>query len=385
MDAQHDAFRLGGGFVENRAENVDDEIHRGVVVVQQQDAVHGGLFELRHASGLRVVFSVLTSHGSLFVVAEIVADDCRHIVAVDLDDAGFALVAFLGVGGVRGVDHDVLAEFAADRAVRSFGRVGGAENRADFGDGVGAFVDQDHAFDFARSVELFRRAAVGTDAGHEFHDAVELVVGEIASDGFLQHLFAVVQNDLVFVFEKLFRLLCNDRREFLAERLFDGAVELQRFGDGHLVDFAADDAQRGAAEHVDDVARARARTAPVVRLDDDKRALASLFILGTDDVVDDVLFVFDEVGDDFEAFDAAVDVRRGEDRGFEVEQGAVAVEDEVAVGVADRVAVDVFAAVLGVRELADDFIEFAASSPRKRRSRRRSRRPSSSGVKLSMT
>ena len=169
-----------------------------------------------------------------------------------------------------------------------------------------------------------------------------------------------MQNDLVFVFEKFFRLLRNDRREFLAERLLDGTVELQGFGDGHLVDFAADDAQRGAAEHVDDVARARARTAPVVRLDDDKRALASLFILGADDVVDDILFVFDEIGDDFEAFDAAVDVRRGEDRGFEVEQGAVAVEDEVAVSVADRVAVDVVAAVLGVRELADDFIEFAA-------------------------
>ena len=70
--------------------------------------------------------------------------------------------------------------------------------------------------------------------------------------------------------------------------------------------------------------------------------------------------MFDEIGDDFEALDAAVDVRRGEDRGFELEQGAVAVEDEVAVGVADRVSVDVFAAVLGVRELTDDFIEFAA-------------------------
>src|SRR5262245_46307652 len=43
MDGHHDAIRLGGRLVEDRLENLHHEIHRGVVVVEQQDLEQLGL------------------------------------------------------------------------------------------------------------------------------------------------------------------------------------------------------------------------------------------------------------------------------------------------------------------------------------------------------
>ena len=53
-------------------------------------------------------------------------------------------------------------------------------------------------------------------------------------------------------------------------------------------------------------------------------------------------------------------MRRRKHRRFEIEKGAVPVEDQIAIGVADRISIDVFPAVFGVRELADHLIEFPA-------------------------
>lgn len=82
-------------------------------------------------------------------------------VVAHLDDAEFALGAFRRVAGVRGVDHDGLTEFAADRAGRGLGRIGGAEDVADFGDGIDAFVDQRDAGLGAGLVAEFRRTFAG--------------------------------------------------------------------------------------------------------------------------------------------------------------------------------------------------------------------------------
>ena len=47
MDVQHDASRFLTVFVEEPLENVHDEFHRRVVVVEHQNFVHRGLLRLR--------------------------------------------------------------------------------------------------------------------------------------------------------------------------------------------------------------------------------------------------------------------------------------------------------------------------------------------------
>ena len=67
-----------------------------------------------------------------------------------------------GIAGVRGVDHDGLAEFAADGSGRRLGGVGRAEHVADFVDGAHAFINQRDALFACRAwssrLREFRRA-----------------------------------------------------------------------------------------------------------------------------------------------------------------------------------------------------------------------------------
>ena len=46
MDMQHDIDRFLAGFAENLFQDMDDEFHRRVVVVQEQDLVEAGLLGL---------------------------------------------------------------------------------------------------------------------------------------------------------------------------------------------------------------------------------------------------------------------------------------------------------------------------------------------------
>src|SRR5215469_12487050 len=47
MHVEHDASRLLPALVEEPFENMNDELHRSVIVIQHQDLVHRGLFGLR--------------------------------------------------------------------------------------------------------------------------------------------------------------------------------------------------------------------------------------------------------------------------------------------------------------------------------------------------
>jgi hypothetical protein len=46
MNLQHQSGCILGRFLEEPAQNVDDELHRGIVVVQKDDAVHRRPFKL---------------------------------------------------------------------------------------------------------------------------------------------------------------------------------------------------------------------------------------------------------------------------------------------------------------------------------------------------
>ena len=60
----------------------------------------------------------------------------------DLDDADFAHGVLRGVAGVRGVDHDVRAEFLADGSGRRLGGIGRPEDVANLVHRINAFIDE---------------------------------------------------------------------------------------------------------------------------------------------------------------------------------------------------------------------------------------------------
>ena len=47
VDAHHDVFGDDGGFVEKSAEDFDDKVHRGEIVVEQPHAIAAGRFGVR--------------------------------------------------------------------------------------------------------------------------------------------------------------------------------------------------------------------------------------------------------------------------------------------------------------------------------------------------
>src|SRR5438094_3923348 len=106
-------------------------------------------------------------------------DERLQVVFGDVDDAHFAFGVFRRIAGVSGVDHDVLAEFAADRARGRLARVGRPEHAADLVDGVGALVDHGHDL-FETGLRLRGIGGLfGMPAGHELHNLIELLIGEL--------------------------------------------------------------------------------------------------------------------------------------------------------------------------------------------------------------
>src|SRR5260221_1336414 len=69
-----------------------------------------------------------------------VFDERLQVIFADLDDFHFSLGVVGRIAGVGGVDHDVLAEFAANGAGRRLAGIGGPENAANLCDGIGALI-----------------------------------------------------------------------------------------------------------------------------------------------------------------------------------------------------------------------------------------------------
>ena len=59
----------------------------------------------------------------LFFLAVKFFDKRREIIVIDFDDAHLSLRVVRGIGSVRGIDHDVLTEFAANGSRRRLARV----------------------------------------------------------------------------------------------------------------------------------------------------------------------------------------------------------------------------------------------------------------------
>src|SRR5216684_870802 len=77
-------------------------------------------------------------------------DQLFEIVFLHLDDAHLALRVLSRIGSVRGVDHDGLPEFAANRSRWRLGRIGRPEYLAYLRDRVDALVNQHNALFGAR-------------------------------------------------------------------------------------------------------------------------------------------------------------------------------------------------------------------------------------------
>jgi len=193
----------------------------------------------------------------------------RHV-----EDAHFAPRVLHRVGGVRGVDHDVGAELAADGTGARLGRIGGTQNLADLGHRLKAFVHDREALLGAGQGALLGQAVRRAASGHELHDVFELAVGEERR----QRVAQAVERRGVHRESELARQRLRGavRREFLEdflEALAHRPVELLGLRHRHGEFLHAHDAQPGVREQVHDVAGAQRRLVPVVRLEHHQRLL----------------------------------------------------------------------------------------------------------------
>src|SRR5438445_4409348 len=94
----------------------------------------------RQLSGPIVQQSMNLSSASHFPVK--LLDHAPEIVLAHVNDPHFTAGVCLGVTGVSGVDHDVLAELPANRSRRRLRRIGRAENVADFAHCFDTFINQ---------------------------------------------------------------------------------------------------------------------------------------------------------------------------------------------------------------------------------------------------
>ena len=88
--------------------------------------------------------------------------------------------------------------------------------------------------------------------------------------------------------------------QFFPESLFDRSIEIQRLRNTHAVNFASDDPEACAAEHINDSAGAHTGTIPVIRLDDRKGPFRTGN--GFNCSADNVIFSFEEFRKDRQAF-----------------------------------------------------------------------------------
>ena len=74
VDMHHDAGGLFTALVKKRLKNLDNEFHRGVVIIQKKNLIHGRLFRLRlgldrnvgvgrHCTGVVVFFASINNEG----------------------------------------------------------------------------------------------------------------------------------------------------------------------------------------------------------------------------------------------------------------------------------------------------------------------------------
>ena len=78
MNVQHDLCCFSAGTVENTLQDLDDKLHRGVIVVVQQDLVHSRRFELLLGLNHHTIFGLLKrsiAHGRN--ISSLVTDSCR--------------------------------------------------------------------------------------------------------------------------------------------------------------------------------------------------------------------------------------------------------------------------------------------------------------------
>ena len=237
---------------------------------------------------------------------------------------------------MRGVDHDGGAEFAADGAGRRLGRIGRAEDVADFVHRANAFIDECDALFRAGLGPVGLRNFAGRATGHEADDVVELRVALNRAENFAERLLVGVGNlEAEFFFQNVLGLGADAVFEFGPKEFADGAVKFHRLRGAHAENFGADDEQAGAREEINDVAGAAGGELEVIRLDEHQRAFGR-FAGGVGvDVFQNAAVLVRILRPQFQFAVGLFDVRRGQHGRLEVTNVAIVVGDEVAVSVAD--------------------------------------------------
>ena len=175
---------------------------------------------------------------------------------------------------MRGVDHDVGAELAADGAGAGLERVGRTQDVADLVYRVDAFVHDRQALLGARLGALLGQAAGGASPGHELDDVLELALGEERREVVAEVAERRgVHGEAELARERLGGAVGAEAFEDFLEALAHGAVEFLGLGHGHGELFDAHDAQARVREQVHDVARAQRGLVPVVGLQHHERLL----------------------------------------------------------------------------------------------------------------
>ncbi len=156
--------------------------------------------------------------------------------------------------------------------------------------------------------------------------------------------------------------LAERHGQLLLQDVAHRPVKFLRLRHRHPVDLDAGDGQPGAREDVEDVARTAAGELEVVGLDDDQGPLVLRVARGGHDLFQQAAVGVAVLGPNAKLRPRLLEIGRGEHGGLEVADRAVAVEDDVAVGVADRLAPETVR-LEGTDRLAD------AAQPRSRRGR----------------
>src|ERR1017187_9333082 len=160
---------------------------------------------------------------SKFAVVKLL-DKRLQIIVTRADDLHFALGVIGRIAGVRGIDHDVLAEFATNGARRRLARVRGAEDAADFGHRVRAFIhDRQDLFHAALRLGG-TRAIFRLPPRHEFHDQAELLLGKQPPHNFAEGVLSLrVESESELLLQRQSRPLARNVLELLAKNREDGS------------------------------------------------------------------------------------------------------------------------------------------------------------------
>src|SRR5213079_2664656 len=110
-----------------------------------------------------------------------------EIILVDSNNSHFAFGVLRRIRRVRGVDHDGLAKFPADRAWRRFGRIGWAQHVANLTDRIHALINNGDRFFRSGSTAFFIRTFAWLSPGHEFDDAFPVFAAALWAKFFLKN------------------------------------------------------------------------------------------------------------------------------------------------------------------------------------------------------